>query len=106
MVQPGACYGEGDCEAAEALRDCFECTDWSILQEAHGKDIKGVTHCTNDYLNFCRTVCCFHNNKPWITSNVKDILNRKRRAFRNGDRDKLKPIQGELKVHLREVKED
>ena len=75
--------------------------------------IKGVTHCTTDYLNFCmdivvpiRTVCCFPNNKPWITSNVKDILNRKKRAFRDGDRDELKHVQGELNVHLREAKED
>ena len=76
-------------EAAEALRHCFECTDWSVLQEAHGEDIEGVTHCTTDYMNLCidivvpiRTVRCFPNNKPWITSNVKDILNRKKRAFR------------------------
>ena len=40
-----------------------------------------------------RTVCCFPINKPWITSNVKDILNRKKRAFRDGDRDKLKHVQ-------------
>ncbi|KAK0139075.1 hypothetical protein N1851_024349 [Merluccius polli] len=100
-------------EAAEALRDCFECTDWSVLQEAHGEDIEGVTHCTTDYLNFCmdvvvpiKTVRCFPNNKPWITSNVKDILNRKKRAFKDGDRDELKRVQRELKVHLREAKED
>ena len=100
-------------EAAEALRNCFECTDWSILQEAHGEDIEGVTHCATDYLNFCvdvvvpiSTVCCFPNNKPWITSNVKNILNRKKRAFRDGDRDELKRVQGELKVQLREAKED
>ena len=100
-------------EAAEALRDCFECTDWSVLQGAHGEDIEGVTHCTTDYLNFCmdvvvpiKTVRCFPNNKPWITSNVKDILNRKKRAFKEGDRDELKRIQVELKVQLREAKEE
>ncbi|KAK0148979.1 hypothetical protein N1851_010586 [Merluccius polli] len=94
-------------DAAEALRDCFECNDWSVLQEAHGEDIEGVTHCTTDYLNFCmdvvvpiKTVRCFPNNKPWITSNVKDILNRKKRAFKDGDRDELKRAQRELKLNL------
>lgn len=61
-------------EAEDALRDCFESTDWSVLQDSFGEDIEGATHCTTDYLNFCmdivaptKTVRCFPNNKPWIT---------------------------------------
>ena len=79
-------------EAVEALRDCFESTDWNVLQDTHDEDIEGVSRCTTDDLNFCmdivvptKTVRCFPNNKPWITSDVKDILNRKR-AFKDGDR--------------------
>ncbi|KAM8771414.1 uncharacterized protein AB9X84_005684 [Acanthopagrus schlegelii] len=100
-------------EAVDALRDCFESTDWNVLQDTHGEDIEGVTQCTTDYLNFCidvvvpiRTVRCFPKNKPWITSDVKDILNRKKRAFKDGDRDELKRVQGELKVQLREANEE
>ncbi|XP_017541663.2 uncharacterized protein LOC108413582 [Pygocentrus nattereri] len=62
-------------EAEETLRDCFASTDWIVLHDSHSKDIEGVTDCTTDYLNFCmdtvvpvRTVCCFPNNKPWITN--------------------------------------
>ncbi|MED6237053.1 Mitofusin-2, partial [Ataeniobius toweri] len=33
-----------------------------------------------------RTVRCFPNNKPWITSDLKDLLNKKK-AFREGDRE-------------------
>jgi len=58
-------------EAEEALRDCFESTDWRVLQQPHGEDIERVTHCITDYMNFCRdtvlpinTVRCFSNNKP------------------------------------------
>jgi len=68
----------------EALQDCFQCTDWGMLQEAYGEDIDGITSCTTDYINFCmdivvptRSVRCFANNKPWITSNIKDLLNQK-----------------------------
>lgn len=97
--------------ADEALRDCFESTDWSVLQ--NGEDLEEVTHCTTDYLNFCmdvvvptRTVRCFPNNKPWITSNVKTLLNRKKRAFREGNQAELRRVQGELKVRLKEAKEE
>ncbi|KAI4897998.1 hypothetical protein NFI96_001185 [Prochilodus magdalenae] len=69
-------------EAEEALKDCYDTTDWSMLLHPHGEDIEGVTHCVTDYLNFCmdvavptKTVRCFPNNKPWITSDVNDILN-------------------------------
>ena len=98
-------------EAEEALRDCFELTDWSVLQDSYGEDIDGVTHCTTDYLNFCmaraptRTVRCFPNNKPWITCDVKHLLNRKKKAFKEGNQAELKRVQGELKTRLKEAKE-
>ena len=99
-------------EAEDALRDCFESTDWSVLQDSFGEDIEGVTHCTTDYLNFCmdivaptKTVRCFPNNKPWITSNVKHLLNMKKRAFKEGDQAERKRVQGELKTMLREAKD-
>ena len=43
-------------EAEDALRDCFESTDWSVLQDSFGEDIDGVTHCTTDYLNLCMDI--------------------------------------------------
>lgn len=53
-----------------------------------------------------RTVRCFPNNKPWITSDVKDLLNKKKRAFKEGDQAKLRCVQGELKIKLKEAKEE
>ena len=98
-------------ETEEALRDCFESTDWSVLQGSHGEDIEGVTNCTTDYLNFCmdivvptRTVRCYPNNKPWQPP-IKNLLNRKKQVFKEGDLTEMKCVQGELKVGLREAKE-
>lgn len=64
-------------------------------------------------MNFClevivptKTVHCSPNNKYWITSDVKDILNKKKKwAFKGGERPELKCVQGELKVQLKEAKE-
>ncbi|KAF4086642.1 hypothetical protein AMELA_G00086000 [Ameiurus melas] len=104
-------FRKGTTGVDEALRDCFESTDWSVLQ--NGEDLEEVTHCTTDYLNFCmdivvptRTVRCFPNNKPWITSDVKTLLSRKKMAFREGDKVELRRVQGELKAKLKEAKEE
>ncbi|KAI4893514.1 hypothetical protein NFI96_020874, partial [Prochilodus magdalenae] len=51
------------------------------------------------------TVRCFPNNKPWIISDVKDILNQKKRGFKDGNWTELKRVQRELKVRLKEAKE-
>ena len=52
-----------------------------------------------------KTVCSFPNNKPWINSDVKALLNRKKRAFKEGDLAKLKHAQGDPKVKLKEARE-
>lgn len=99
-------------EAEAALRGCFESTDWGVLQDTWGEDIEKITECTTDYINFCmevavpsRTVRCFPNNKPWITSDIKALLNEKKRAFRDRDKERLKQVQAELRVRLKEAKD-
>ena len=38
-------------EAEEALRNCFDSTDWTVLQ--HSDNLEEITDCTADYLNLC-----------------------------------------------------
>lgn len=71
-----------------------------------------MVDCTMDYIKFCmnvvvpvRSVCCFANNKPWITSDIKGLLNQKKKAFKDGDTQEIKRIQKELRVQFREAKE-
>ncbi|KAJ8003863.1 hypothetical protein DPEC_G00152820 [Dallia pectoralis] len=59
---------------------------------AHGRDIDGLAEAFTGYLNFCtdlsiptKTTRCFSNNKPWITRDIKHLLNRKKRAILAGD---------------------
>ncbi|KAI3367914.1 hypothetical protein L3Q82_026747, partial [Scortum barcoo] len=40
-----------------------------------------------------RSVRCFANNKPWITSDIKGLLNQKKKAFKDGDTQEIKQIQ-------------
>lgn len=75
-------------QACDALRDCFESTDWKTLLDSGG-DISEAVDCVTDYINFCtdvavlkRTVHCFPNNIPWIKNDNKQILNLKKQALK------------------------
>lgn len=52
-----------------------------------------------------KIVHCYPNNKPWVTRDIKDIRNAKRRAFRDGNREEMNAIQRELKEKIMEAKE-
>ena len=52
-----------------------------------------------------RTVRCYPNNKPWVTKDIKAILNKKKRAFRGGIKEELRDIQRDLKAKIKEAKD-
>ena len=71
-----------------------------IHSEPHGHDSSATTECVTDYISFCvdriiptKTVRCFPNNKPWITSDLKKLLKIKKEAFREGDGELLRTVQ-------------
>ncbi|TWW73670.1 hypothetical protein D4764_15G0010660 [Takifugu flavidus] len=98
--------------AMDCLRDALETTNWSALCEPHGEDLDGLTDCVSDYIKFCtensvptKKVRCYPNNKPWVTSDLKALLNKKKRAFTAGDPAELRSVQKELKRSLKESKD-
>lgn len=101
-------WSEGTCDI---LRDCFESTDWETLTDAHGDDLDSLTSCVTDYITFCvenivptKKVRCYLNNKPWVTPELKMLLNEKKRAFMSGDREEQRRVQRALKRKIREGK--
>ena len=65
----------------------------------------------SDYINFCSEIAAppkqvkvFPNNKPWITANTKGIINKKKKAFGEGNTEALKLIQKELKCVIKREK--
>ncbi len=98
-------------EKEEAIKDCFDVTDWEEMCHSFGEDIDGLCDFLTDYIHFCQDIVaptkkvrCFPNNKPWITKDLKAHLNEKKRAFREGNREEQKWVQRELKVKIRENK--
>ena len=99
-----------------ALRDCFECTDLTVLletQDNNNMDVDKQVDILTEYINFCRdtvvpvkTVRCYPNNKPWVNSTIKQLLNQKKLAFKEGNKERLREVQHELKGALRRAKVD
>lgn len=88
-------------DSIETLKGCFACTDWSIF---HSSNIDDATESITSYILFCidnvvakKDITVYPNNKPFITKEVKQCINRKKVAFRNCDRLQLKTVQQELR---------
>ena len=74
-------------ESIERLRSEFDCTVWEVFTQS-AQNIDQLTETISDYINFCtdlyipkKCVKVFSNNKPWITKNVKEIINRKKQVL-------------------------
>ena len=88
--------------AVEDLRDKLEATDWNVLCNATNLD-ENVS-VISEYINFCydqcvqkETIKCYPNNKPWVTKELKMLLNDKKRAVSVKNKDELRRINSELK---------
>ena len=64
-----------------------------------------------DYICFCvqsvvptKTITLFSNNKPWVTKDIKHVLNKKKLAFNTNDLESQKQAQKEVKTAVREGK--
>lgn len=71
-------------ENEEVLKDCFETIVWDVICDDHEEDIDSLITRVMDYIDFCvgdtvptRIVWCFSNNKLWITTEIKAVLNQK-----------------------------
>lgn len=56
-----------------------------------------MVDCSTDYINFCMDVVvpatpvhCFSKNRPSITSDIRGLLNQKKKAFKDSDRQEPK----------------
>ncbi len=98
-------------ESTELLRGCFDCTDWDALY--NGEDnIEDNVDVITEYIKFCanmiiptKTVKCYPNNKPWVTKDLKVILNEKKEALsKKLSKDKVKDVNTRLKSAIEECK--
>ena len=87
-----------------SLKGCFLCTDWSVFMEM-ATDVSELADTVCSYISFCvecviprKSVKIFSHNKPWVTKRVKEMLNKKKPAFREKDKDQFKSLNKKLKL--------
>lgn len=96
-------------ESIDNLKACFDCTDWNALID-ESCDLDYNVDVVSCYINFCtdlnvptKSVKVFSNNKPWITKDVKVVINKKKRAL-SCDRVSLKEVQKDLNEKISSAK--
>uniref|UniRef100_A0A3B3H7K8 Reverse transcriptase domain-containing protein n=1 Tax=Oryzias latipes TaxID=8090 RepID=A0A3B3H7K8_ORYLA len=102
-------------EAASALQDCFQHTDWQIFREAashegevdledYASGVLGyISKCTEDVTS-TRTVTDYPNQKPWLNTEVRALLKHRNAAFQSGDKVALRAARRELHAGVRRAK--
>ena len=96
-----------DINACETLQGLFEATDWDMFVDSSA-DINELTDVVTSWSSYCESIVIpdkiikvYPNSKPWISKSLRSLLQKKRKAFREGNTGELKSLQKEIK---REVK--
>ena len=94
----------------DLLKGCFECTDFNVLM-SQNPIIDEQVICISDYIKFCsdtiiptKQVKIYPNNKPWITKDLKSLLNKKKAILATKDKHKLREVQTEIKSAIYQAK--
>ena len=74
-------------ESVDVLKVCFDCTEWGVFVGS-SDDVCELSDVVGEDIMFCedcviprKTVTIYANNKPWVTKQIKRILNMKNKAF-------------------------
>lgn len=78
-------------DSVETLKGCFESTSWSTFEDS-AADLHELTEVISGYIDFCvetvipkKTSRVYPNNKPWVTKELKGVLNEKKKDFCFGE---------------------
>ena len=104
------------------LQGCFDCTDWQVFHDAClggvapaarvvGQRLNELTDVISSYISFCvdtviptKEVIIYPNNKPWVTKELKEVLNKKKRVFYTGTSQEKKVVNREVRAAIRKAK--
>lgn len=94
-------------DSISSLQGCLECTDWTCFYDTCN-DINEITETMSAYVKYCvdmiipsKKVVIYPNNKPWVTKELKSVINRKKKTFYLGDLVEKKAVSREVKNEIR-----
>ncbi|KAI4901613.1 hypothetical protein NFI96_028146, partial [Prochilodus magdalenae] len=103
-------------EAESTLQDCFATTDWDVFRAAatledssvsiddYAEYVTGYIHTCIENIVPIIQVGKFPNQKPWVNSEVLQMLRARSVAFKSGGETELKVAQYKLKKAIRSAK--
>ena len=96
-----------DNNACETLQGLFEATDWDMFLDS-AADINELTDVVTSWSSYCESIVIpdkiikvYPNSKPWISKSLRSLLQKKRKAFREGNTVELRSLQKEIKREVR-----
>src|SRR4029434_7919197 len=73
------------------------------LEEYTGTVLSYINHCT-DTVTAAKRIRVYPNQKPWMTSKVKTLLQERNSAFRSGDKALYSTARANLKRGIKDAK--
>ncbi len=101
------CWSE---DSIDNFKACFDCTGWYVFYDSCS-DLNELTQTVSSYISFCvdinlpeKNITVYSNNKPWVTKDLKNIINKKKKIFYTGNNQEKKDIKKEVKNEIRRAK--
>ena len=89
---------------------CMKSTNFEALYDDNSSVEENVDVLTG-YFKFCtdlvvpcKSVKCYNNNKPWVTKDLKVLLNKKKSLIASKDKEQLRSVQKEINNVIAECK--
>ena len=89
----------------------MNCTDCGVFIKSSAH-VYEATHVISGYITFCEELCipvkqikCFPNNKPWVDSEMKNILCQKKDIWENGTECQWKDVKRKIKATIEQKKD-
>ena len=93
------------------LQGSLACTDWGVFAP-DSVNLNEHASIIRDYITFCmdstipmKTVTVYPNSKPWITSDIKNMLKNKQIAYRSKDIHTMKNVHRQLQTEILQAKQ-
>ena len=96
--------------AIENLQTCFEISDWDAMT-ATATDLDEAVDSVNGYILFCqdlyiheKSVKIYPNQKPWVRSHLKKLLDERKAAFLCKNENGMKETNRKIKKEIADAK--
>ena len=93
------------------LQGCFDCTNWNVFRDSCDT-LDEFTDVVTRYVSFCVDTVTpgqkcevYPNNKPWVSKQLQNVLNEKKRSYFQADLVERRKVQRTVRSEIRKARE-